>query len=234
VPNRISTPKLILASVSPRRRELLAKLGYPFEVQSSGVEEHAQAGKTPPETAVALAGKKAETVAESLDRGVVLAADTVIDMNGTLLGKPEDTGAAFHMLRLLAGRMHRVVTGMALVDAKDGRKVSVGVETEVTMLDYETLEIEEYVQTGEPLDKAGAYAIQGRGSSLVAAIEGCYNNVVGLPLCEVVTRLKEFGIRLGTDATVCQSPSGDVCPRTRKLGYRSRFWNRTARTIKEW
>ena len=142
----------------------------------------------------ALALAKAHAVARRVGEGVILGADTVVVVDGEALGKPVDTADARAMLRRLQGREHEVITGVAVVDARTGRSGSRAVVSRVRMAEYGEPEIERYVATGEPLDKAGAYAIQGQGGALVAGLEGSFSNVVGLPLEETAGLLAAFGV----------------------------------------
>jgi septum formation protein len=173
---------LILASGSPRRRELLARLGVDFEVVPSQVEEREPIpGEDSSAYALALAGEKAEAVARERPDDVVLAADTVVTLGGHILGKPQDEADALRMLGLLRGKRHAVVTAVAVCC---GGTVRAGtVSATVAMKRFSDAEARRYVATGEPMDKAGSYAVQGKGGALVDAVEGCYNTVVGLPLC---------------------------------------------------
>jgi septum formation protein len=173
-----------LASESPRRRELLALLGLPFDVVPAEVDERAAARP-------ALA--KVEAVARPGD--VTLAADTMIELDGERIGKPEGPGEAIAMLRRLAGRTHQVRTEVALVGSS-GRTIDFGVRSEVTMKPADERAIAAYVASGEPLDRAGAYAIQGGGGALVAAYAGCYANIVGLPLCHTFFALRKAGVAM--------------------------------------
>jgi septum formation protein len=151
----------------------------------------------PPAAAAAhLALDKARAVAARVGVGVVLGADTIVVVDGEVLGKPVGPDEARAMLRRLRGRTHAVVTGIAVVDAGTGRCEATAVVSQVTMAEYGEAEIAAYVATGEPLDKAGAYAIQGRGGSLVAGLEGSFSNVVGLPLEETTRLLAAFGVRV--------------------------------------
>jgi len=183
---------LILASASPRRRELLTQAGFNFRVHPAHIPEDLLAGEDPIAYVTRLAREKARAVYDQLaaaePRIAVLGADTTVTLDNHILGKPEDASDAARMLRLLSGRTHRVITGVSLVSA-------VGVQTaaEVTAVQFLTLsdaEIEAYVATGEPMDKAGAYAIQGRAARWIPRIEGCYFNVVGLPIALVATLLE--------------------------------------------
>lgn len=185
--------RLILASASPRREELLRQLGLPFTVVPSDLPEALPAG--PPAEAVrALALAKARAVAERLGAGVVLGADTIVVLGGTVLGKPEDAADARQMLRALRGETHEVITGVALVEAPGRRETSAAVVSRILMRPYGEEEIEAYLATGEPYDKAGAYAVQGAGGRLVARVDGCYTNVVGLPLSTTRRLLAEWGV----------------------------------------
>ncbi|MGH9605371.1 MAG: Maf family protein [Terracidiphilus sp.] len=188
---------LVLASASPRRRELLTQAGYSFTVRPAHISEDPLAGEDPIAYVVRLAREKAQAVytqltaadyGQSADPLAVLGADTTVTLDGHILAKPEGLADAARMLRLLSGRTHRVVTGVALVTAQ-----AVEAAAEVTAVRFLTLSEEEiaaYVATGEPMDKAGAYAIQGRAARWIPHIEGCYFNVVGLPLALVATLLE--------------------------------------------
>ena len=204
---------IILASGSPRRRELLARLGLPFSVVVSEVDETIELAQRVPEALARLAERKARAVAASVGHGLVIGADTAVVRDGAILGKPRDEEDAKRLLRLLRDRAHHVVTGVAVMDAATGRVERGAARTEVRMRAYGDDEIAAYVATGEPLDKAGGYGIQARGGALVAAIAGCFNNVVGLPLCEVAELLRRFGVLPRTTGPACMLPTGDPCPR---------------------
>jgi len=185
--------RLILASASPRRRELLASLGVPFDVVAGDVDETLEA--VPLREAVArLALRKALAVAASRPATVVVAADTIVVIEGRALGKPANADDARAMLRALRGRTHEVMTGVAVMDSASGRHAAETVVSRVTMAAYAESEIDAYVATGEPLDKAGAYAIQGAGGVLVTGLEGSRSNVVGLPLAATAALLRRFGV----------------------------------------
>jgi len=184
-------PTLVLASASPRRRELLAGLGITCGVRPAHVPETPAAGESPRTFAERLARSKAAAVAS--DQELVLGADTVVAVDRELLGKPTNTEHARAMLQRLQGRRHQVYTGVAIVEGTGGRTVSAVAETEVRFGPMSTEEIDWYVATGEPLDKAGAYAIQGLGALFVASISGSYSNVVGLPLALTRKLLLEIG-----------------------------------------
>jgi septum formation protein len=174
---------LILASNSPRRRELLHNAGFQFDVRPSGIEETRLPGEPPEEFARRLARDKALDVArQSAAGGYVLGADTVVAINGEILEKPADAADAARMLRTLSGRTHRVITGVCLVRAPESVLAWTHETTLVTFRNLSADEIDSYVESGEPFDKAGGYAIQGLASRFVPRIEGCYFNVVGLPI----------------------------------------------------
>lgn len=178
---------LILASASPRRRELLIQAGYTFTVRTADVAEVSRPGEDAIRFTTRLAREKAEAVAATLPASdpaaLVLGADTVVVVDGEILGKPRDASDAVRMLRLLSGRTHQVVTGVCVMAGE--RQQSAAEVTHVCFRALSDEEIEEYVASGEPLDKAGAYAIQGRAGRWVPRISGCYFNVVGLPIALV-------------------------------------------------
>jgi septum formation protein len=187
---------LVLASASPRRRDLLSQAGYQFQVHPADIPEDPLPGEDPIVYVTRLARQKAEAVSRELaaahpkpeENMVVLGADTTVTLDNAILGKPEDAADAARILRLLSGRTHRVITGVALVTAK-----GVEVAAEVTAVRFLTLsdeDIAEYIATGEPMDKAGAYAIQGRAARWIPRVEGCYFNVMGLPLALVCSMLE--------------------------------------------
>ncbi len=188
--------KLILASASPRRAALLRQAGIPHRVVLSDlkIEERPEIF-TPAELAVYLALQKARRVAAGLREGIVLGADTVVYHRGEVLGKPADLDEARRMLRRLSGGQHSVITGLALVDARTNICESDFAETRVWMRALEDELIDAYVATGEPMDKAGAYAIQGKAALFVERIEGCYFNVVGLPLYQLSLLLSRMEIK---------------------------------------
>jgi len=176
------TPPIILASGSPRRRALLEALGVPFTVQNADVDESLLPGERPEPYARRLALAKAHAVAAEVDGGLVLGADTIVVDGDEVLGKPLDAAEAIRLLRRLRGRRHVVITAIALVDAATGA-ARVGAEhSGVWLRDITDAEIDAYVATGDPLDKAGAYAVQHAGFRPVARIEGSETNVIGLPL----------------------------------------------------
>ena len=189
--------RLILASASPRRRELLRQIGLEFEVMESGCEE--TVGKLPPRDAVCrLSARKAEQVRDRIAGGdgvVVVGADTVVAFEDRILGKPADEEDARAMLRMLSGNTHRVYTGVTLCYGEGCRKSRTFYEmTGVTLYPLSEEEIRDYVRTGEPLDKAGAYGIQGCFAAYVKGIKGDYNNVVGLPVGRLYQELKDLEV----------------------------------------
>jgi septum formation protein len=189
---------LILASSSPRRRELLAQAGYTFEVRPANILEDPLPGEEPIAYVTRLAREKAEAVFRELTAAspkaekYVLGADTTVTLDNAILAKPADAEDAARMLRLLSGRTHRVITGVALVTA--GRTEVAAEVTAVRFLTLSDEEIRAYVATGEPMDKAGAYGIQGRAARWIPRIEGCYFNVMGLPLALVSALLEASGV----------------------------------------
>jgi septum formation protein len=185
---------VILASNSPRRRELLAQVGMTFLVAPANVDESMRAGEIPNDYAERLALDKARAVASRRQEGIVIAADTIVVVGGSIFGKPSDAADALRMLSELSGRGHEVITGLAVMDAATGRSAARTSVTHVWFRDLSAKEIMAYVATGEPLDKAGAYGIQERGALLVERIDGCYSNVVGLPLSLLGEMLREFGV----------------------------------------
>jgi septum formation protein len=188
--------EIILASASPRRAALLRQIGLAFRIQPSRLPEEAgraEKGREAVEVvACRLARAKAEDVAAQLGRGLVIGADTIVVCEGTILGKPRDRDEARDMLLRLGGRTHQVITGVAVVEAETGRAEVEAAVTAVRMRAVAAVEVAAYAATGEPLDKAGAYAIQGRGALLVERIEGDYSNVVGLPLPTLARLLRRF------------------------------------------
>ena len=183
---------LILASGSPRRRELLARMGYTFEICTPDVDEHV-AGHAR-DIVHTLAGRKARAAAAHYEDGVIIASDTLVSLDGVPLGKPADEREAHEMLAALSGREHEVFTGVCVMDAKTGKAETRTVRTGVTFRDITPDEIDAYIATGEPMDKAGAYAIQGGAAPFVSALDGEYENVVGFPVAEVREMLSGFGM----------------------------------------
>ena len=186
--------KLILASASPRRKSLLQELGLDFEIIEAQVEEKPVAGESPQDFVMRAACDKAGDVARENVASWVLGADTVVVHGGRILGKPGDAEEALSVLQTLAGQKHLVHTGFCLMNGKDDVLISRVVTTEVWFYPFSRDIAAAYVATGEPLDKAGAYGIQGSGGFLVERINGSYSNVVGLPLAEVVEVLLRYKV----------------------------------------
>ncbi|MCX7828988.1 MAG: Maf family protein [Thermanaerothrix sp.] len=186
--------RLILASGSPRRRELIAGLGWDFQVLTSQVDESPLPGESPEDMVLRLSLAKARDVAFKVPGAVVIGADTVVDLDGQILGKPRDRNDGLRMLMALQGRSHRVHTGVSVV--MDDKHVWGG---ETTIVKFRPLSLHDamcYISTGEGDDKAGSYAIQGKGAMLVESVEGCYFNVVGLPILRLSRLLEELGFSL--------------------------------------
>lgn len=182
--------KIILASASPRRRELLATAGFEFEIKVSQADESVPEGTAPACAAAMVARKKALAVSADNPDACVLGADTIVVLGGEIMGKPADRADAVRMLTGLSGKTHTVITGVCL--AYKGESVSFAQETRVKFYSLSPAEIEAYVESSEPMDKAGAYGIQGRGCTLVEGIEGDYFNVVGLPVARVSREIRKL------------------------------------------
>jgi septum formation protein len=193
---KINLLPVILASNSPRRRDLLTQAGLTFLVAPADVDERVLAGEKPEEYALRVAADKARAAAGRTRSGIVIAADTIVVLDDQILGKPVDARDAERMLSLLSGRQHQVMTGLVVCDAATGRTDARVAVSAVWFKRLSPAEISAYVATGEPLDKAGAYGIQERGALLVEKIEGCYFNIVGLPLFLLGQMLRDFGIAL--------------------------------------
>jgi septum formation protein len=184
--------RLILASASPRRYELLKQVGLDFEVIPSRVIEEYFQTETPQEHVLRLAEAKAKDIASRYPGRWVIAADTIVYINGIILGKPKNREEALEMLNRLSGQEHRVLTGFSVYHLEKGKGDKEAVQTAVKVKSLTSVEMEWYVQTGEPFDKAGGYAIQGMGSFMIESIRGSYTNVVGLPLCELLQMLYQL------------------------------------------
>jgi len=190
---------LILASGSPRRTDLLSRLEVAFAAVPAEIEETARPGETPRALAERLAREKAEAVAARMGRTprrVVLGCDTIVVIGEEVLGKPRDPEHALTLLRKLSGRSHLVLTGIAVVESDTGRTRSRVVESRVTLREADEAELRDYVATGESLDKAGAYALQGAGRRFIAGVEGSETNVIGLPLEETRAMLQDAGVEI--------------------------------------
>jgi septum formation protein len=192
---------LILASSSPRRQELIQTLGLPYEIRVSDVNEDTDAGMSPAEIVEQLSIRKARAVsdmykAEQREEGIVIGSDTIVVLGEEVLGKPRDQQDAARMLDALQGKAHHVFSGVACIDLKTGRELRSHMVSKVTFRAMSEEEIWGYVQTGEPLDKAGAYGVQGLGAVFIEKIEGDFYNIMGLPLNLLYQMLLKLGISL--------------------------------------
>jgi septum formation protein len=184
---------LVLASASPRRKNLLRQMGVPFVIHPSDVAEDIPAGEPPAQAVQRLAFAKASDVVARIDRGIVVGCDTIVVLDGNILGKPSSVADAERMLGLLSGRTHEVFTGIAVIDRESSKSLCSHERTAVTFRELGTQEIATYVASGSPLDKAGSYGIQDdHGAVFVSRIDGCYYNVVGLPLARLWGMLTVF------------------------------------------
>ena len=183
--------RLILASGSPRRRELLSKMGYTFEICTPDVDEHVPGHAR--DVVHALAQRKARAAAKDFTGGIIIASDTLVSLDGAPLGKPGSEEDAFRMLRSLSGRVHEVFSGVCLLDVSTGREETQVDRAGVVFRELTDQEIREYIATGEPMDKAGAYAIQGGAGAFVERLEGSFENVMGFPVDVVKEMLSHFG-----------------------------------------
>ena len=209
-----SVTRLILASSSPRRREILSYLHIPFTTQSSDVDETPLVGESPQALVARLSNQKARAVADAASAdALVLAADTIVVIDNVIIGKPRDTDDARAILERLRGRTHIVYTSITLT-LGESRAWSSICETRVHMRDYGNAEIRDYIASRRPFDKAGAYAIQDADFHPVCKIEGCYMNVMGLPLCEVIRGLRALGIAVNKPEPIrhdCLGVNGEPC-----------------------
>ncbi|TDI86072.1 MAG: septum formation inhibitor Maf [Caldithrix sp.] len=184
--------KLILASISPRRENLLRMIGFDFEVVNSQVDEQSEVYTIPEVHVLELAQKKALKVAEKIDGGLIIGADTVVVLNNQILGKPKDAKQAKEILQQLSGKTHEVYTGFAIVEKPSGEMLSEFVKTLVSFRKLADEEIDRYIQSGSPFDKAGGYGIQDQGALFVQKIDGCFYNVMGLPVTKLYQALEKF------------------------------------------
>ncbi|WP_422486249.1 Maf family protein [Gudongella sp. DL1XJH-153] len=184
--------RIILASGSPRRKELLEQCGVRPEIIASDINEYVSYKNTPEETAMSLSFQKAIDVASKAGDGIVIGADTLVVLEDEILGKPLNDKEAFSMLLKLSGKKHRVITGFSIIDLAGPTKIVEYESTDVYFRELSEIEISDYISTGESDDKAGAYGIQGKGALLVEKIEGCYFNVMGLPISRLNSSLKLF------------------------------------------
>ena len=193
-------PPLILASGSPRRRELLTELGLEFEVKPSNAPEDQLEGEAPEDMVRRLSYDKARVIAGQVEEGFVVGADSTVVLDGRAIGKPEDADDARRMLRKLRGTQHQVTTGLTVINVATGRSLTDHMTADIQMRDFTDAEMEESIATGTPMDKAGAYAVQDQEFKPATIREGCYTNVVGLPLCRMLEMLEELGF----------SPRGEI------------------------
>ena len=207
------TPWLVLASNSPRRRQLLTLANWDFIVSVADVDESVHpCGESPADYVLRLAETKARAITAQAHQ-IILAADTTVVDGRDILGKPKDNADAFAMLTRLRGRTHQVYTGAALLRLSDGLLLKDLSVTDVPMRDYSNEEIHAYIQTGDPLDKAGAYAIQHAQFHPVASLSGCYASVMGLPMCHVTRMMRKMNIPPNADVPVkCQKHLEYECP----------------------
>ena len=185
---------IVLASGSPRRKEILEKTGLSFTVDPSNYEEDMNQDLEPKELVKVLSLGKAKDVAKRHKNAVIIGADLIISFKGNVLGKPQTKEKAIEMLTQLSGNTHSAISGFTIIDTETGKVVSDALETKIRFKELTQEEIKKYVDTGEPLDKAGAYAIQGKGKEFIKNIKGDYYNVMGLPLDSIITKLKEFDV----------------------------------------
>ncbi|MEK7540947.1 MAG: Maf family protein [Patescibacteria group bacterium] len=188
--------KIILASQSPRRKELLLQIGLDFEIDPSNYEEDMTLKMNPAKLAEHLSLGKARDVAKRYKDAIVISADTIVAVGNEVFGKPKTPERAKYMLEKLSGRAHSIITGFTIIDTKSSKQISNSVETKVYFKNLSEQEIDSYIATGEPLDKGGGYAIQGKAALFVEKIEGDYFNIVGLPILSLSEELKKFGINI--------------------------------------
>ncbi len=210
--------RFLLASGSPRRRELFALLGLPFEIVSADIDEAPREGETPDQMVARLAQTKAATIAAQFPESdntatIILAADTTVSFNGLAVGKPADEPDAWRILQALRGQTHQVHTAITLLSTRTGQTLTEVATSDVPMRHYRDEEIAAYIASGDPFDKAGAYAIQHEGFHPVAEMRGCFANVMGLPLCHLTRMLRSLGVEPPADVpTVCQLHLQYQCP----------------------
>lgn len=187
---------IILASKSPRRKELLEKLGLKFQIIPSDYKEDINLKLSPLKLARFLSAKKAEAISHKYSDHIIIAADTFVLLGNTPLGKPKTKKEAAEMLKKISGKLVSVITGYTIIDTSTDKEISKAIKTKVYIKDLSNREIQGYIKTGEPLDKAGAFAVQGIGAVIIKKIDGDFFNVVGLPVFDLAETLKEFGINI--------------------------------------
>jgi len=200
----------VLASTSPRRRELIQLLDLKFQIVPVDVDESPQPNESPADLVQRLSRAKANAAAQEFPDAIIVAADTIVAFGNQILGKPRDADDARRMLKALRGTRHTVFSG--LTTRKNAKEITELVETAVWMRDYSDAQIKAYVATGDPLDKAAAYAVQHREFQPVARVEGCYANVMGMPLCHLHRALRAFGVSAPEPDTACQKHLQIICP----------------------
>lgn len=188
--------KIILASASPRRKELMKTLGLDFEIIVSDAEESWPDHPKPEDLAMTHAREKTVDIAGNSENKIIIGADTIVVLDDERLGKPADKDDAFRMLSSLQGKSHRVITGLCIIDTETGKHIENFSSSKINMRPVSKEEIMEYINTGEPMDKAGAYAIQGGAGKFITSIEGSYTNIIGFPLELLAGMLAEFGIEV--------------------------------------
>lgn len=188
--------KIILASKSPRRKELLEKVGLKFEIKVSDFDESSVSKLPPKELAEFLSKEKGKAVAKEFKNAVIISADTIVILDGEMIGKPTSEEDARKMLRKLSGRDHQVITGFTIIDSEFDVSITRSVESRVFFREISDDEIDAYVETGETLDKAGGYGIHEKAAVFLERVDGDYSNVVGLPILPVIEELKKFGVNI--------------------------------------
>jgi len=189
--------KIILASASPRRKELLKSIGLEFDVIPSQIEENIDNENFSPELIENLACEKAQDIAEKTDYpAIVIGSDTVVVIDNRILGKPHDENDAFDMLKMLSGKTHQVISAIAVIDTAENKILKSHVISEVSFKELSDEDIKAYIKTKEPMDKAGAYAIQGYAGMFVKSITGCYSNIVGISVFRLAQMLKDMGVKI--------------------------------------
>lgn len=202
---------IILASQSPRRQEFLRQLNVPFSVHTANIDERALPNEIPTDMVQRLSQEKADAVARLFPEALIIAADTIVALDGTVLGKPGDAAHARQMLTNLRGRQHFVHSAVSLVQQNHNRHFLALNSVTVRMRNFTEEEIDAYIASGDPMDKAGAYAIQSRDFSPVACWEGCYTGVMGFPLGDLTIGLAQFGINIPHTAEICSTITGAGC-----------------------
>ncbi len=212
-------PILILASNSPRRRQLLSLAGWMFSVAAANIDESQLPDESPRDYVTRLAEAKARAILpQAHSEHLIIGSDTSVVIDGEILGKPVDEHQARAMLTRLRGRTHQVYTGISVVRAEDGTALTEVVITDVPMREYSDEEMNAYIRSGDPMDKAGAYGIQHPDFQPVAAMDGCYASVMGLPVCSLTILLRQMGAHPRADvATGCQATLNYLCPVTRNI-----------------